>query len=266
MKELISIITINFQNSKGLDETIKSVVSQTYSNFEYIIIDGGSTDGSVEIIESYKDHITYWESEKDKGIYSAMNKGWKVATGDYCMFLNSGDYLYNDSVIQSVVDKINENSADIIFGNLFAFDENQSWVSDFLEPISLYYFHHNFIPHPSTFTKRVLLERLNGFYEHYSIISDWAFFINCLIANASFNRIDVTTTAFYMQGASSNGDKSLAEKKKLFENEFKFLSEDFKNFERLRHFDTSIVTRLARSISTLKMKYLGCLFIINYFY
>ena len=87
----ISIITINYNNCEGLRRTIESVVNQTCRDFEYIIIDGGSTDGSVDVIKRYADNIDYWVSEPDKGIYNAMNKGIRMATGDYVQILNSGD-------------------------------------------------------------------------------------------------------------------------------------------------------------------------------
>ena len=87
----LSIITINYNNREGLRKTIESVVNQTYRNFEYIIIDGGSTDGSVEVVKEYADRISYWVSEPDNGIYNAMNKGVLAANGKYIQFLNSGD-------------------------------------------------------------------------------------------------------------------------------------------------------------------------------
>ena len=86
-----SIITINYNNEEGLRHTIESIVCQTYTDFEFIIIDGGSTDGSVDVIKEYAEHIAYWVSEKDNGRYNAMNKGVCQAKGDYCIFMNSGD-------------------------------------------------------------------------------------------------------------------------------------------------------------------------------
>ena len=96
----LSIITINYNNLEGLKRTVESVVNQTWHEFEYIIIDGASNDGSAAYIESQSHHFDYWESEKDSGIYNAMNKGIKVATGEYLLFLNSGDHLFNDSVLE----------------------------------------------------------------------------------------------------------------------------------------------------------------------
>lgn len=253
----ISIITVVYNNVSQIKKTIDSVLEQTYNDIEYIIIDGDSTDGSVEIINTYSTQLAYWECEKDNGIYHAMNKGWKRATGDYCLFLNSGDYLYDARVIEKVVQKIEENPADIIFGNLFAFDEDKNFVSSFKEPVSLYYFQHSFIPHPATFTRTSLLRKVNGFYEQYKIISDWAFFVNSYLIGSTFKHINVTITSFYMKGSSSNQNIAIKDNLDLFNNEFKFLAEDFKNFERLRHFDTSFITRIARTASSLKMKYFG---------
>ena len=99
----LSIITINLNNAQGLEKTIKSVVSQTYSDYEYIIIDGASTDGSVDVIQEYRNKITYWVSEPDTGIYNAMNKGILKATGEYCQFLNSGDILVDNNVTERML-------------------------------------------------------------------------------------------------------------------------------------------------------------------
>ncbi|MDR2910496.1 MAG: glycosyltransferase [Bacteroidales bacterium] len=93
----LSIITINLNNVAGLQKTIESVVKQTFTDYEYIVIDGGSTDGSADIIKQHANKITYWVSEPDKGIYNAMNKGIRVAKGEYCLFLNSGDWLINSN-------------------------------------------------------------------------------------------------------------------------------------------------------------------------
>ena len=84
----LSIITVNFNDAEGLERTIKSVISQTFHDYEFIIIDGGSTDGSVDVIKKYEDHIDYWISEKDGGIYQGMNKGLRQASGEYLNFLN----------------------------------------------------------------------------------------------------------------------------------------------------------------------------------
>ena len=98
-KPLVSIVTVVYNGENFLEETIKSVINQTYENIEYIIIDGGSTDGTVDIIKKYEDKINYWVSEKDAGIYDAMNKGIEAFKGDYINFLNAGDSYVNNEVL-----------------------------------------------------------------------------------------------------------------------------------------------------------------------
>src|SRR5574344_588656 len=101
---VISIITVNKDNCAGLKFTIDSVLCQTFKDYEWIVIDAASTDGSVELIKQYQEHISYWVSEPDGGIYAGMNKGILKATGEYILFLNSGDLLVNNEVLQSIVD------------------------------------------------------------------------------------------------------------------------------------------------------------------
>lgn len=109
-----SIITINLNNKIGLEKTIKSVISQTFKDYEFIIIDGNSTDGSKEVIEKYRSFISYSISEPDGGIYEAMNKGTSVSNGDYCNFLNSGD-CYHDSTVLDHLSRMNQ-KADVLTG------------------------------------------------------------------------------------------------------------------------------------------------------
>ena len=110
-----SIITINYNNKEGLRKTIESVVGQSFRDFEYIIIDGGSTDGSIEVIKEYAGKVDYWVSEPDKGIYHAMNKGVLQAHGEYLNFMNSGDEFYNNGVLQEVAPSLD---SDIVVGKI----------------------------------------------------------------------------------------------------------------------------------------------------
>lgn len=123
-----SIITIVYNNVRDIEYTLLSVLKQTYTDIEYIIIDGASTDGTMNIIEKYKNHIHKVVSEKDKGIYDAMNKGLNLATGDYVLFLNSGDELYDENTLQTVIEK--GNNADIIYGETKLVDENRQIIGD----------------------------------------------------------------------------------------------------------------------------------------
>lgn len=124
----ISIITIVYNNVRDIEYTIRSVIGQTYPHIEYIIVDGASTDGTLDVIEKYRHHITTLISEKDKGIYDAMNKGLAAATGYYVLFLNSGDALFDESTLQCIVDK--GNNADIIYGDTKLVNEQREIIGD----------------------------------------------------------------------------------------------------------------------------------------
>lgn len=120
-----SIITVTFNAEAYLEGTIQSVLEQTYSRVEYIIVDGASKDGTLQIIQQYKDRIARWISEPDKGLYDAMNKGMKLATGDYLCFLNAGDKLYDSQTLQHMVDSLQglEELPDVLYGNTALVDE-----------------------------------------------------------------------------------------------------------------------------------------------
>ena len=115
---LITIITVAYNAVKDIENTILSVLNQTYPNIEYIIIDGGSTDGTLDIIKKYEDKISYWVSEPDKGIYDAMNKGTLKATGEWLNFMNAGDTFYNEQVLEKVFKDNNWSDTDVIYGDV----------------------------------------------------------------------------------------------------------------------------------------------------
>lgn len=119
-KPLITVITVVYNGVENLEQTILSVVNQTYDNIEYILIDGNSTDGTLDIIKKYEDKIDYWQSEPDKGIYDAMNKGIKLASGEWINFMNAGDVFYEQKTIQTFLKKINNVCADVFYGNSIA--------------------------------------------------------------------------------------------------------------------------------------------------
>lgn len=255
MNKLLSIITINYNNADGLLLTVESVLSQTEKDFEYIIIDGGSTDASKEVLAKYESSFSYWISEKDTGIYNAMNKGWRKASGKYCLFLNSGDYLYDKNVIENAIQVLKNSEQDVVYGDLNIFDDTRSTIRRFEESVSLYYFYYDFLPHPASFIQRTLLEQLNGYRENYRVISDWIFFIEAFIAKATFAKVDLIVSAFNNLGISSGSNLNGLEKNEVLDNELSFLKRDFENFKRLRHYDTSLLTRKAKELSSFKMKY-----------
>jgi len=123
----ISIITVVYNGEKFLEQTIQSVLNQTYKNIEYIIIDGGSTDGTVEIIRKYEEKIDYWVSEPDKGIYDAMNKGAKFATGDFINFMNADDIIYNNSTVEVIVRNMHDIDA-VYYSRAKIISDTFSWI------------------------------------------------------------------------------------------------------------------------------------------
>ena len=151
----LSIITINYNNLSGLKKTFASVLSQTYKDFEYIVIDGASNDGSAEEMAEHKDMITYCLSEPDNGVYDAMNKGIKVATADYCIFMNSGDCFFTDNVVEKVAHLLD--GTDILYGNTHYTDGKIRYSKD--EPDLFSFFYVSCWCHQSTFIKTFLLKK-----------------------------------------------------------------------------------------------------------
>lgn len=198
----LSIITINFNDAQGLEKTIQSVINQTYKNFEYIVIDGASTDGSVDVIKKYSDRLTQWVSEPDTGIYNAMNKGTRMASGEYCLYLNSGDFLASNDVLEKAFS--NNFTEDIVSCTCFSFDEKHEWLKTPPTNVSLFTFIGGSLPHPTTFIKRELINRLGGYREEYRIMSDWCFFLDAMIThNCSYRTLDIILSKFNCFGIST---------------------------------------------------------------
>ncbi len=198
----LSIITVNLNNKDGLQKTIDSVISQTYKDFEWIIIDGGSTDGSKELIEKYSNHISYWVSEPDKGIYNAMNKGIKQAHGEYLQFLNSGDIYFEDNTLKQVVKfLINE---DIVYGYAVIKNNNTNKrVNIRHEIISCYDLTRNTINHQCAFIKKKLFDIFGLYDENYKIVSDWKFFFDVIaIQKCSTKHINLDIIIYDTTGIS----------------------------------------------------------------
>ncbi|RZK11393.1 MAG: glycosyltransferase [Flavobacterium sp.] len=200
----ISIITVNRNNGKGLENTIRSVANQTYKHLEYLVIDGKSTDESVEVIRRYSDRVDFWCSEPDTGIYNAMNKGIAQAKGTYLLFLNSGDWLVDASVIENLAK--NENGeVDLVYGNLQrTFPDG---AGDYVEMpgfIDVETMMHWTLCHPVTLIHYRLFKDYGFYDERLKIVADWAFFFKVLLlGNATQRHKPVTVTNFIMDGMSS---------------------------------------------------------------
>jgi glycosyltransferase involved in cell wall biosynthesis len=130
MNPVFSIITVTYNARQWIENTIQSIIGQTYDNIEFIIIDGKSNDGTIDIIQRYEANIDYWISEPDNGLYDAMNKGIKKAKGDYIWFINAGDKIYDENTAQNIVDKIEDKDTlpDIIYGETTIIDKNGQFV------------------------------------------------------------------------------------------------------------------------------------------
>lgn len=204
---LLSIITINRNNAEGLRKTIVSVLSQTFTDYEFIIIDGASTDCSVKEIKQYEDKITYWVSEPDKGIYNAMNKGILKATGEYCLFLNSGDWLHSEHSLENVF--LQNVVADVVSANALFVASDLHYEQQLISPetINASDLILRFLPHQSTFIKRNLFLEIHLYDESLKISSDWAFFIECLLVhNKTYQKVACTVACCDSTGISSQDD------------------------------------------------------------
>lgn len=199
----LSVITINYNNRAGLEKTMESVIHQGFTDFEYIVIDGKSEDGSVDVIEKYKNHLAYWVSEKDKGIYHAQNKGILAAKGEYLLFLNSGDFLCGNDVLERVFSA--NPGEDIIYGNM-RIDWGNNHVTEGTMPdkISVEHMFADTLWHPVSFIKRSLFDKFGLYNENYKIVADYDFFFKAIIAGgASTRHLAICISQYDTGGLSS---------------------------------------------------------------
>lgn len=196
----ISIITVNYNNREGLLKTVLSVVGQTQAPYEFIVIDGGSDDGSKDVIEEYRNHFSYWVSEPDGGIYNAMNKGIDKATGDWCIFLNSGDSFCNDYVLEQLEAAGAE--ADIICGNVNILSDPPR-LKKAPDSISMDYLYDSSICHQSALIRTTILKKYH-YDEKYRIVADRKLFVQALVLdNATYMPIDIDIADYDVTGISS---------------------------------------------------------------
>lgn len=229
---ILTIITINYNNASGLRKTIESVVNQTHANFEYIVIDGASTDESVNIIEEYAHKIDYWVSEPDKGIYNAMNKGICMANGDYIQILNSGDILASDNVVERMLAHLQitndqlrvkgEPEVSILYGNMIKVDELGKVIGkSYYTPYSLLQFYTSTLNHDCAYIKRVLFDAANyGLYdESLKIVSDWKWYLQAIgLGFVKPIYVDIDVTIFEAAGISeTNLDLRNQERRQVLE-------------------------------------------------
>ncbi len=208
-KPKITVVTVCYNAVDTIEETILSVLNQTYGNIEYIIIDGGSTDGTVDIIKKYADRLAYWVSEPDRGIYDAMNKGIDAATGDFINFMNAGDRFIDNCILTHVSEYLDPGS-DIVYGDIITESETtqKRLYASPIEKMDV----EDPIPHPASFTKRVLLKN-NKFDTSFRIAADYDFFYRQYYAKKKFIYIGIPI-AYFKEG----GISSTAPRERLLEN------------------------------------------------
>ena len=263
-----SIITINYNNKIGLENTISSVKSQSFTNFEHVIIDGNSTDGSKDVIESHIASFGYYISEPDTGVYNAMNKGIRASKGTYLLFLNSGDTLISRSVLEEVSEKIN-NNLDIYYGNLVYKSNQEDKTHTFPKELTFSFFYKKSLPHPATFIKKSLFDTVFYYNENFKIISDWEFFI-CAICkfNATYEYLNMVISNFQTDGLSNsienleqiNNERTISVKANfpLFISDYNELSETkntlaSKRFKMLHSLEHS---KIARKLNTIWLRFI----------
>ena len=245
----LSIITVNYNDAEGLERTIKSVISQTFYNYEFIIIDGGSTDRSVDVIKKYESYIDFWVSEKDGGIYPGMNKGLRQANGEYLNFMNGGDCYHSEDVLEKIFAL--ETDADIITGT---HSENgvRNVGKDGVTMLDLYKWA---IDHQASFIRREVALR-HPYDEKYLIVSDWKFFIEALVLdNCSFYYTDTLVVDVDMDGISNtNFELDKKERKAVLKELFpERILEDYKFFASIHPDLLEVAPRISKSQTVQKV-------------
>lgn len=204
----ITIITVCYNSEKTIEETFRSVKSQSYNNIEYIVVDGKSKDGTLNIIRRYEDIISKWVSEPDKGLYDAMNKGIQMATGDVVGILNSDDVFFDKKVLERVASFHNKNDIDASIGNIVQVNNNHKIIRKYS---SKYWSPHKLKigfmpPHPSIFFKKELFEKLDYYNLNFKSGADYELIVRYFLKNKiKYKYSNITTTSMAVGGISSSG-------------------------------------------------------------
>lgn len=213
-QKLLSIITI-CKNEPFIESTCQSVCSQTSQNFEWLIIDGASTDDTLEKIKPFQNRADVFISEPDGGIYPAMNKGIRQATGKYLLFLNGGDLLYDNRTIEKVLPYLNKGSGGVFYGDSYRlFEEREKcFIKTYPDKINKSFFLDNTLAHQSSFIKKDLFTRLGGYREDFKIVSDKEKWLCFLDNGVKFSHIPFPCSCFRMNGISRFPSQLLKEEK-----------------------------------------------------
>lgn len=263
-RKRITVITISYNDLEGLRATVNSVLNQDFGDIQYIVIDGESDDGSKDFLNEKGDHIDYWVSEPDQGIYDAMNKGIDHAKGEYILFLNAGDCLFSTTTISEF---IKENpTEDIVYGNTWCIKENgEEFFKEMPDQLLGFNMLERTLNHQSTFLKSSLFA--NSRYDlSYKMLADWAFYnMHLLKHKASYRHIPVTIARYDMSGFSSkleNKDIMRADRIKFYKEHIEelepMLRKDFNDLKSRYHaLDSWKWVKWGRSLGKLKRRIFG---------
>lgn len=212
----VSIITVSWNSNQTIKDTIESVIAQTYDDIEYIVVDGGSTDGTIETVKSYGNQIAQFVSEPDNGIYDAMNKGVGLATGDIVGILNSDDHFCDKNIVKQVVDKFLSSRAGVVltnvcmmsnegkvFRNYEAYDLNKRVMRFGFAP-----------PHPGAFIAKEVYTRVGLYDTSFKISADFDFFLRILLMSEKIELLNIKSVNMLEGGVSTSGIKSYYESTK----------------------------------------------------
>ena len=227
-KPKLSIITVCYNEKLDISKTCDSVVAQTFSDYEWIVIDGGSTDGTLDVLKEYESNITLLVSEKDRGVYDAMNKGIKFASGEYVLFLNGGDSLFEKDILLKIFEN-NSYREDVLYGDCCLWDiDGTAKILNFKEKISRSYFVNHNINHQATFIRKALFDKYGFYDESYRVLADYDKWNAFAVGNVSFGKLPFVVSNFkwYEGLSSSENTKSL-----MKEEEGIILRKYFKNYE-----------------------------------
>jgi glycosyltransferase involved in cell wall biosynthesis len=242
---MLSIVIINLNNCYGLYNTLSSL--QKRKNLEVVLIDGSSTDKSLEVIEKFSEIIDVFISEKDSGIYNAMNKGIRLAHGEYVLMLNSGDSLWQDDIIERFINLDPPPIEDIIYGNVMWEENGKQFIGKFPDKLTFNYFLHQALGHQAMFVKRSLLEKMGYYREDYTIVSDWAFEVDALVKhNAKFRYWDEIISLCHRDGISCKPESQKIidiERSMHLSQNYSMLLPDYKNHINTMHELSAIKNR-----------------------
>ena len=199
---LISVVTVVYNGAAHVEQTIQAVLEQTYRPVEHIIIDGGSTDGTVDILARYSDKLAYWKSEPDAGIYDAMNKGVELVTDpeSYILFANADDHLYSPEALERVISA--SSGEDLVYGRMVLSDKDISGLAG--RRVAFDDLARETLCHPATFVRRRVFDTVGKFDLSYRIAADYDHIVRCFAAGVTTRFVDVIVATMRMGGVSDD--------------------------------------------------------------